>query len=523
MNASHDMRRAKKNRKRNTPCRHADLRRAPLAAGLALIVSGSFFNLDAIARTIPNTAQPQPMARPGARQLRQDIRALRPTLHTTVTPRPSAILTVTSCADDSDAGTLRNTIAAAVDGDTVDLSALTCSSITLVSGAIPVNLDNLVIHGAGTSALVISGAGMDRVLIHPGSGTLGLQGVKIVGGRIIRSGNQVTGGGCIASAGDVVLDHSAVLGCFAAAVGVYGGAIIANTLTMQASTLSDNTASGTHPSNNTATFGGGAYVYSLSLLNSTVSGNRAQRDPGNSQSSYDTGGGIFTDYGGIILNSTIDSNYSTTHGGGISSFSGLTVLNSTVSGNTAQTDFGGGVNVRLLSDFNLRNSTITANHARDGGGVWLWTPIAISDFQSSIVAGNTAAPGNAADLSSSSALSVGGSNNLVDLSNITITLPADTLHGDPRLLPLDHNDGSTRTHALDVGSPALNAGNNLAGFSTDQRGFPRVSGIRADIGAFEDQAVSPPEPIPTGGRWLLGSLGMLLGWIGWRKLRTQGR
>lgn len=55
------------------------------------------------------------------------------------------------------------------------------------------------------------------------------------------------------------------------------------------------------------------------------------------------------------------------------------------------------------------------------------------------------------------------------------------------LEPLADNRGFTMTHVLAAGSPAIDAGNNEAGLDTDQRGkgFPRVSGAQADIGAYE--------------------------------------
>lgn len=77
-------------------------------------------------------------------------------------------------------------------------------------------------------------------------------------------------------------------------------------------------------------------------------------------------------------------------------------------------------------------------------------------------------------------------NNLIGPSS-SVTLPPDTIGGDPMLLPLHDNGGPTRTHALRVGSPAVDAGNEVSGYTTDQRGtgFPRVVGAAADIGAFE--------------------------------------
>ena len=73
-------------------------------------------------------------------------------------------------------------------------------------------------------------------------------------------------------------------------------------------------------------------------------------------------------------------------------------------------------------------------------------------------------------------------------------LPPDTLRVDPLLAPLADNGGPTLTHALSAGSPAIDTGNDAAGFDFDQRGsgYVRVSGIAADIGAYETQ---PPDII----------------------------
>ena len=58
----------------------------------------------------------------------------------------------------------------------------------------------------------------------------------------------------------------------------------------------------------------------------------------------------------------------------------------------------------------------------------------------------------------------------------------------PLLDVLALNGGPTPTMRLLPGSPALNAGSNPAGLTTDQRGAARVIGAAADMGAFE----SPP-------------------------------
>ena len=77
---------------------------------------------------------------------------------------------------------------------------------------------------------------------------------------------------------------------------------------------------------------------------------------------------------------------------------------------------------------------------------------------------------------------------------ITVAGSGNLLGVDPMLGPLAFNGGPTRTQALLVGSPAIDAGSNPLSLATDQRGvgFPRVIGGMADMGAYEYNAVAPP-------------------------------
>jgi hypothetical protein len=61
------------------------------------------------------------------------------------------------------------------------------------------------------------------------------------------------------------------------------------------------------------------------------------------------------------------------------------------------------------------------------------------------------------------------------------TGPGDIINTNPMLGPLADNGGSTKTHALLAGSPAINAGG--FGWQADQRDYPRIG--QPDIGAFE--------------------------------------
>lgn len=74
-------------------------------------------------------------------------------------------------------------------------------------------------------------------------------------------------------------------------------------------------------------------------------------------------------------------------------------------------------------------------------------------------------------------------------ANIVATTPGSNITGvAPKIGALKDNGGPTRTHALQLGSPAINKGaNTVPAEAFDQRGptFKRVKGGRIDIGAVE--------------------------------------
>ncbi len=59
--------------------------------------------------------------------------------------------------------------------------------------------------------------------------------------------------------------------------------------------------------------------------------------------------------------------------------------------------------------------------------------------------------------------------------------------------PLQNNGGITSTRALMPNSPAIDAGVDVAGMSTDQRGVLRPQGVAFDVGAYEYEVVSIPD------------------------------
>jgi hypothetical protein len=487
-------------------------RLAPIAAALAVLyASGATADVRAVA--MPDVFAPGTHA--GLASLFGALRDVRE--HVRAPVHVPVVIPVTSCADDGTDGTLRSVIALTGDGDTVDMSALTCSAITLAQGAIPALPDHLTLRGPGAARLAIDGAGSDRVIVHYGYYSLRIEDLTVRNGYNRVAGYHVAGGACVLSNAYVTLDHSTVSGCRAIGEGAYGGGILARRVTMYTSTLSDNLAQGTPLRTLTASYGGGAFAYrgTAALYDSTVSGNRALIDPTNRFGNYDTGAGIFTDDGGVAVRSTISGNTTDGTGGGIASHGAFLLSDSTVSGNAAQR--GGGIFLRTSAAITVDNSTIAFNQAGAGGGMYFSSSVSPSaTLQSAIVADNASV-----DIASQLPLSVDGANSLVTSVGAGVALPPDTLTVDPSLLPLANNGGPTLTHALAAASPARDAGNNTAGLVTDQRGRARVVGAAADIGAVEMEALVALAPVPAVSAWVGATLAALLACIGARRRRAR--
>ena len=77
-------------------------------------------------------------------------------------------------------------------------------------------------------------------------------------------------------------------------------------------------------------------------------------------------------------------------------------------------------------------------------------------------------------------------NNLLGAALSGTTSGAGDVFSDtPLLAPLGDYGGPTQTMIPQAGSPALGAGNNTGGPSSDQRGSSRSTGSNTDIGAVE--------------------------------------
>jgi hypothetical protein len=231
-------------------------------------------------------------------------------------------------------------------------------------------------------------------------------------------------------------------------------------------------------------------------------------NPGNG---YVSDGGGVINHGTLTLDSVTIYDSAALRGGGVLNLGELLMVNSTLSNNA--TRFNGGGLYSQSGSATVINCTIVENGAGmlgddgvGGGGVHVVTG-AIT-MHNTIVASNFVTPpletsetdfshdfaGTLQSVSSHNIISDGtGLFGISDgMSGNQVGTAVEPI--DVRLLPLEFAGGVTRTHALVVGSPAINAGNGSLVNSTffpagapflDQRGSPRISDSIVDIGAYE--------------------------------------
>jgi CSLREA domain-containing protein len=240
---------------------------------------------------------------------------------------------------------------------------------------------------------------------------------------------------------------------------------------------------------NTTTQSGGA-IYFWAASNASVSDTVFSQNTAGAG----MGGGIYNDANSpTITSSTFRNNIAGFGGGGVSNWNGSnpTLTNLTFSGNSAQ--YGGGMYNYNGSSPLLTNVTFSGNTASNtGGGMYNYWNNSSPTFTNVIIANSTSG-GDC--VNGSHALNPASSNNLIESTGANacglVDGPNDNIIGeDPLLGPLADNGGSTQTHALLAGSPAIDAGTNSGAPATDQRGVTRDSAY--DIGAFESQAQKGP-------------------------------
>jgi len=362
------------------------------------------------------------------------------------------IITVAN-TNDSGPGSLRQALADANDGDTIDFDpSLKGQTISLTSVELVIN-KSITISGPGPNLLAVSraqNAPAFRIFnLMPGR-SVTIQGLTISNGLAPEFG---CGGGILDEGSSLSLINCTVSGNSTDGT---GGGICADanaTLTIDSSTLSGNYA---------GDYGGGiANSGTLTINNSTLSGNR----------------GEFT--GGAILN-------------GFNGDASLTLNNSTLSGNTTQLHGGGIFNEGHSA---ISNSTLSGNSGMTAGAIL--NRLATLDIESTILNRGELGP----NILNDGTVTSHGYNLSSDDGSGYLIGPGDQINTEPLLGPLQNNGGPTFTHQLLPGSPAINTGD--PNFSPppffDQRGpgFDRVVNGRIDKGSFELQAGTTPTPTVT--------------------------
>jgi predicted outer membrane repeat protein len=253
--------------------------------------------------------------------------------------------------------------------------------------------------------------------------------------------------------------------------------------------------------NNSATWSGGGLIIRRGgprLTHVTFDNNSA---------SQGVGGGLYNEVGNpTLIQVTFARNTADLFGGGMYDVFGESTLTNVTFADNSAGELGGG----LFSDggnVTLTNVTIAHNSANNGGGIF--NVSSTVTVRNSILAENSAAMG--ADCFGN--FTSQGYNLIGDTAGCTIegNTTGNLLGVDPLLGPLQDNGGSTLTHALLAGSPAIDAGNpaapgsgDFACAATDQRGVVRPQDGNEDGTAHCDMGAYEREPGtldgPTGGQ-----------------------
>ncbi len=380
----------------------------------------------------------------------------------------SATITVTSIAD-SGPGSLRNALASAASGDTIDATGV--SGPILLTGGELVVTKSLTILGPGPTNLAVFGYNSRVFLIASNT-------VVNISGLTVRNGHTPGGDGYFGGGG-IYNDHAtlAISNCmFANNISSDGGPGSSGS---GGGIVNDGSASGTASlliinsilSLNSTAWRDGAGIYNngewggsatVTILNSTLVGNSAG---GN-------GGGVYNDgLGGTAMltvsNCTLSGN-SALDGGGIANAGGtLAIFNSSIISNSVSQTSGLGGGIYNGGPLIITNSTLSGNSARLGGGIYNAGTLTIAN---STLAGNSAKLGGGIDnggtlaianstLSGNSATGEFGMDGGAILNEGVLTIFNSTLSGNSATIGGGiFNGGGAVIAALEVGNTILNAG-----------------------------------------------------------------
>lgn len=394
-------------------------------------------------------------------------------------------------------GTVTDTLPLTATISAVDLSANT-------TGNSPGNGGALHLTGPGTVAFV-DGTVANNVAAAEGGGlwnsavgTLSVVGTRFEANVANGSAADQGGGALFNDGGTLTVSDATLMNNRADGTSGSGGAILNNGGTLE---VTNSTLSG-----NMAMRAGGAIEdvagMAVTITTSQLLSNSAGANPGNGGALHISGAGTVT-----VTTSSIMSNTAAAEGGGLwNSVAGTLIVDkSTLNANLANGsggDQGGGAIFNDGGSLQVSNSTVSGNHAVTSGG-GLLNGSGNTSLTNVTVYENSADNG-AGGISNNGTMSI--ANSIVahtdadgaDCSNVsagTFNLDSDgtcqaALTADPMLGPLQNNGGSTMTHALLSGSPAIDAADDTVCAASpinnvDQRGESRPDGDSCDLGAYE--------------------------------------
>jgi polymorphic membrane protein len=289
-------------------------------------------------------------------------------------PRASAapsLITVTTTAD-SGPGSLRQAIADAAPGETINFSVSYPNTITL-SSVLVVNKD-ITISGPGPANLAVSGGNANAVF--------SLSGNIAISGLTIRDGNTLgDGGGVGATFSSITITNSSIISNTA----VNGGGI---SLGNSVAVIADSSIQG-----NTSTNQGGGVLFTnystgaLTMTNVSIIGNSAPNGGGlylnqvqpttlgnvtltGNQATSGNGGAIHT-IGPLVANTLyVYSNTASNSGGGLYNRSFMTISTATLGWNSAPYG-GGGIHNTTGSSLSISAFEVYSNtsNSSSGGGI----------------------------------------------------------------------------------------------------------------------------------------------------------
>ncbi|HEX3624152.1 MAG TPA: choice-of-anchor Q domain-containing protein [Verrucomicrobiae bacterium] len=322
----------------------------------------------------------------------------------------AAVDTVTTTAD-SGPGSLRDTIAAAASGDTINFApGLSGQTIYLTSGELFIGQNLTIDASAGIlPPIAIDGGNNSRVMEIGSGSSVNLNTIAVTNGYVSDDSgggvllddptssltatncafcsNSGSYGGAIACFGTVTLNNCSVTrnsaSIFGGGIYGYAGGITLNNCTLSENSVANGGGGGidsefctlalnncTVSSNDATAFGGGIYAEdesqgSLALTNCVFLGN-----------SSETGGAISAETPATLNGCTFSNNISGT-GGAIVNYDIMTLCNCTLSGNTV-TNNGVGGGMANSGTLTMNNCTVSGNAAVNGYGGGVYNPGALT-------------------------------------------------------------------------------------------------------------------------------------------------